>query len=81
MTRVIKTIVDDEQTFALKPDFDRSVITCLARIEGRTVGIIANQPMHMAGAMGPDGCDKCCSFICLCDSFNIPLILAHPVFA
>ncbi len=77
MIRVIKTIVDDEQIFALKPDFDRSVITCLARIEGHSVGIIANQPMHMAGAMGPDGCDKCCSFICLCDSFNIPLIFLH----
>ncbi|HTY24317.1 MAG TPA: carboxyl transferase domain-containing protein [Desulfomonilaceae bacterium] len=77
MNRVIKTIVDDEQIFVLKPDFDRSVITCLARIEGHSVGIIANQPMHTAGAMGPDGCDKCCSFICLCDSFNIPLIFLH----
>lgn len=77
MIRVIKTIVDDEQIFPLKPDFDRSVITCLARIEGHSVGIIANQPMHMAGAMGPDGCDKCCSFICLCDSYNIPLIFLH----
>jgi acetyl-CoA carboxylase carboxyltransferase component len=77
MSRVIKTIVDDEQIFELKPDFDKSVITCLARMEGRSVGIIANQPMHTAGAMGPDGCDKCCSFICLCDSFNIPLIFLH----
>jgi acetyl-CoA carboxylase carboxyltransferase component len=77
MNRVIKTIVDDEQVFMLKPDFDRSVITCLARIDGHSVGIIANQPMHTAGAMGPDGCDKCCSFICLCDSFHIPLIFLH----
>jgi methylmalonyl-CoA decarboxylase subunit alpha len=77
MLGVIRTIVDDEQVFPLKPDFDRSVITCLARIEGHSVGIIANQPMHMAGAMGPDGCDKCCSFICLCDSYNIPLIFLH----
>ncbi len=77
MNGVIKTIVDDERVFPLKPYFDRSVITCLARIEGHSVGIIANQPMHSAGAMGPDGCDKCCSFICLCDSFNIPLIFLH----
>ncbi len=77
MNRIIKTIVDDEQIFHLKPDFDRSVITCLARIDGHSVGIIANQPMHTAGAMGPDGCDKCCSFICLCDSYNIPLIFLH----
>jgi methylmalonyl-CoA decarboxylase subunit alpha len=77
MNRLIKIIVDDEQIFPLKPDFDRSVITCLARLDGRTVGIIANQPMHMAGAMGPDGCDKCISFICLCDSYNIPLVFLH----
>lgn len=77
MNRVIETIVDDEQIFALKPDFDRSVITCLARIEGHSVGIIANQPLYTAGAMGADGCDKCCSFISLCDSFHIPLIFLH----
>ena len=77
MNSVIKCIVDDERIFPIKPDFERSVITCLARIDGCTVGIIANQPIHTAGAMGPDGCDKCCSFICLCDSFNIPLIFLH----
>ncbi|MGA8831590.1 MAG: acyl-CoA carboxylase subunit beta [Desulfomonilaceae bacterium] len=77
MNRVINTIVDDEKIFPIKPYFDRSVITCLARLDGHTVGIIANQPMYNAGAMGPDGCDKCCSFICLCDSYNIPLIFLH----
>lgn len=77
MNRLIKTIVDDEHIFPIKPDFDRSVITCLARLDGNTVGIIASQPTHSAGAMGPDGCDKCCSFICLCDSFNIPLVFLH----
>ncbi len=77
MTRIIRTIVDDERIFELKPDFDPSVITCLARMEGQTIGIIANQPSRYAGAMGPDGCDKCTSFICLCDSFNIPLVFLH----
>jgi len=77
MNRIIKTIVDDEKIFPIKPDFDKSVITCLARIEGRSVGFIANQPFYLAGAMGPDGCDKCCSFICLCDSYHIPLIFLH----
>jgi len=77
MYRIIKTIVDDESVFVLKPDFDKSVITCLARMDGHPVGIIANQPAHLAGAMGPDGCDKCTSFICLCDSFHIPLIFLH----
>ena len=75
MSRIL--VVDDEQIFQIKPDFDRSVITSLARIDGHSVGIIANQPKHLAGAMGAEGCDKCASFISLCDSFNIPLIFFH----
>ena len=77
MMRVIQTIVDHERTFAIKPDFDRSVITCLARLDGHPVGIIANQPSKLSGAMGPEGCDKCVSFLCLCDSFHIPVIFLH----
>ncbi|MBT3225213.1 MAG: carboxyl transferase [Deltaproteobacteria bacterium] len=77
MKRLIKTLVDNQTIFEIKPKFDASVITCLARIDGQSVGIIANQPSQMAGAMGPEGCDKCISFICLCDSFNIPLIFLH----
>ncbi|MBU3915565.1 carboxyl transferase [bacterium] len=74
---LIRTLVDDETIFELKPDFDPSVVTCLARMDGQTIGIIANQPSRYAGAMGPDGCDKCTGFICLCDSFNIPLLFLH----
>jgi methylmalonyl-CoA decarboxylase subunit alpha len=77
MKKLIKILVDHETLFELKPDFDPSVITCLARIDGRTVGIIANQPMTSAGAMGPDGCDKCTGFIVMCDSFHIPLLFLH----
>ncbi len=77
MHDIIRVIVDNESLFELKADFDRSVITTLARLDGHTVGIIANNPMHFAGAMGPDGCDKCCAFICLCDSFHIPLLFLH----
>jgi len=75
--RLIKTIVDNEEIFELKPDFAPAVVTTLARIDGKSVGIIANQPSRFAGAMGPEGCDKCISFLCLCDSFNIPLIFLH----
>ncbi len=77
MHRIIRTIADHGKIFPLKPDFDKSVITCLVRMDGQSVGIIANNPLHLAGAMGPDGCDKCCSFICLCDSFHIPIIFLH----
>ncbi len=77
MHEVVRTLVDGQHLFELKPLFDRSVITCLARIDGHPVGIVATNPMFSAGAMGPDGCAKCTSFICLCDSFNIPLVFLH----
>ncbi|HEY3740318.1 MAG TPA: carboxyl transferase domain-containing protein [Bryobacteraceae bacterium] len=77
MTRVIQAIVDHERIFPIKPDFDRSVIACLARLDGYPVGIIASQPSKLSGAMGPEGCDKSIAFLCLCDSFHIPVILMH----
>ena len=72
--QVIKEIVDDGKYFAIKPGFGRTLITCLARMNGHTVGIIANQTLYNAGAAGPDECDKATDFIILCDTFNIPLI-------
>ena len=72
--QVIKAIVDDGRFFQIKADFGRSLITCLARLGGRVVGIIANQTLHNAGAAGPDECDKATDFITLCDTYNIPLI-------
>lgn len=77
MRELVRILVDDQRFFELKPDFDRSVITALARIDGQVVGVIANNPLYSAGAMGPDGCAKCTSFICLADSFNIPLVFLH----
>jgi len=77
MNKILSTIVDGGELFQLKPLFGKSVITSLARIGGRVVGIIANQPMFKAGAMDTDGIDKVISFLCLCDSFNIPLLFFH----
>jgi len=77
MHKIIKSIVDDGKHFPLKPYYDPSLITCLARMNGRTVGIIANQPLFFAGAGGAGACEKAASFIVLCDSFNIPLIFLH----
>jgi acetyl-CoA carboxylase carboxyltransferase component len=79
MNRILKSIVDRESLFPIKPLFGRSVITSLARINGRVVGIVANQPMFNAGAMDTDGIDKVVSFLCLCDSFNIPLLFFHDI--
>lgn len=77
MRKLLRILVDHETIFELKPEFDRSVITCLARIDGHVVGIVANNPMFSAGAMGTKGCAKCTKFIATCDSFHIPLIFLH----
>ncbi|UCH21676.1 MAG: carboxyl transferase [Deltaproteobacteria bacterium] len=79
MHLILKCIVDGNSLFSLKPTFGESVITALARINGSVVGVVANQPMFNAGAMDTDGIDKVISFICLCDSFNIPLLFFHDI--
>jgi acetyl-CoA carboxylase carboxyltransferase component len=79
MKRLIKIIVDDGLMFELRPFFGRALITCLARINGRVVGILANQPFYNAGASGPSEAEKATEFICLCDSYNIPMVFLHDV--
>ena len=79
MRRVIARIVDGGFLFELKPRFGRAIITALTRIGGRVIGVVANQPMYKAGACDADGCDKVISFLCLCDSFNVPLLFLHDI--
>ncbi len=79
MHRILECIVDRDSLFPVKPTFGQAVITALARLDGRSVGIVANQPSFNAGAMDTDGIDKVISFLCLCDSFNIPLLFFHDI--
>ncbi len=79
MHKLLKRIVDSDSLFPIKPEFGKTVITTLARINGQSVGLVANQPSFQAGAMDTDGIDKVTSFLCLCDSFNIPLIFVHDI--
>ncbi len=72
--KILKLIYDADSLFELKPRFGRTVVTALARLDGKTVGIVANNPFVKGGAIDPDSCDKVVSFLVLCDSFNIPLI-------
>ena len=67
-------IADKDSSFELKERFGRSVATVLARLDGRSVGFIANNPMFKGGALDPDACQKATSFMVLCDSFNIPIV-------
>ena len=72
--KVVRVIVDADSYFPIKDRFARNISTGLARINGRSVGVIAPNPMFKGGALDSDACDKAVSFITLCDSFNIPII-------
>ncbi|RPI48515.1 MAG: methylmalonyl-CoA carboxyltransferase [Betaproteobacteria bacterium] len=72
--KIIECVVDDGSLFELKARFGRAVVTALARLGGRSVGIIANNPVFKGGAIDVDACRKVVSFIVLCDSFNVPLV-------
>ncbi len=74
MYDVIRRIVDDGDWMDLKPQFARSIITCLARMGGRPVGIVASQPRHRGGILDNDAADKAARFVSLCDAFAIPLV-------
>ena len=73
--KVIDAIVDRDSVFELKARYGSSVVTTLARINGQAVGIVANNPRVKGGAMDAPACTKVTSFLVLCDSFNIPLVL------
>jgi acetyl-CoA carboxylase carboxyltransferase component len=79
MYEVIRRIVDDGDYFDLKPKFARTLITCLARMGGRPVGIVANQPKHLGGILENDSADKAARFINLCDAYGIPLLFLQDV--
>lgn len=74
MYKVIRAIVDEGYFFETLKDHARSVITGLARFNGRPVGLWANQPMHAAGIIDVDAADKGARFVRFCDLFNIPVV-------
>src|SRR5437660_9103536 len=74
MYEVIRRIVDDGSYFDLKPQWAKTIITCLARFGGRPAGIVANQPKQLGGILDNDSSDKAARFINLCNAFNIPLV-------
>jgi acetyl-CoA carboxylase carboxyltransferase component len=73
--KIIRDVVDADSFFELKPRFGKVAVTGLARLAGHTVGILANNPLHKGGAMDTEACEKMTSFIVMCDSFNIPLVM------
>jgi acetyl-CoA carboxylase carboxyltransferase component len=71
---VIATLCDKGSAIFLRERFAPEMVTALARIEGRPLGLIANNTMHMAGAITSDGADKAARFMQLCDAFGLPLV-------
>jgi len=72
--KVIETLADAGSVLELRRNFGLGMVTALARIEGRPLGIVANNPTHLAGAIDSAGADKAARFMQLCDAFDIPLL-------
>jgi acetyl-CoA carboxylase carboxyltransferase component/biotin carboxyl carrier protein len=71
---VIETLADTGSLLELRRGFGPGMVTALARIEGRTIGVVANNPTHLAGAIDTPGADKATRFMQLCDAFDLPIL-------
>jgi methylmalonyl-CoA decarboxylase subunit alpha len=74
MKKIIDVIFDVGSVFELKPRFGKSAVAALARLDGKTVGVIANNPQVGGGALSAEACRKIVDFTVTCDSFNIPIV-------
>ena len=77
--KVVQAVVDDGQVLWIKPDWAKNLVTALARVGGQPIGVVANQPMVLGGALDVNAADKAARFVWLCDAFNIPLVFLHDV--
>jgi acetyl-CoA carboxylase carboxyltransferase component len=73
--RVIDTLCDGGSVLELRAGFGPGMVTALARVDGRALGVIANDPAHLGGAIDADGADKAARFLALCDAFELPVLL------
>jgi acetyl/propionyl-CoA carboxylase alpha subunit/acetyl-CoA carboxylase carboxyltransferase component len=71
---VIDTLCDEDSVLELRRAFGPGMVTALVRIEGKPLGIVANNPTHLAGAIDSDGSDKAARFLQLCDAFDLPVL-------
>ena len=74
MKELIVKMVDDGDFFELQPDYAKNIVTGFARMEGQTVGIVANQPLVLAGCLDIKSSIKAARFVRFCDAFNIPVV-------
>ncbi len=71
---VVDGLADDDSVLELRPQFGIGMVTSLIRVEGRPMGLIANNPTHLAGAIDADGADKAARFMQLCDAYDLPIL-------
>ncbi len=74
MHRVIEHVLDDGEFLEVHPLYAQNIVVGLGRIEGRPVGVVANQPMHFAGCLDIAASEKAARFVRTCDAFNIPIL-------
>ena len=74
MKQVVLKIVDNNEVFEISPEFAKNIMCAFGRMEGNTVGIIANNPLHLAGCLDINASVKAARFVRFCDAFNIPLL-------
>ena len=74
MIGVIRSVVDNGEFFEYFPDWAQNIVCGFARIEGRTVGVVGNQPMVLAGVLDIESAEKAARFVRTCDAFNVPLL-------
>src|SRR5690606_30360686 len=79
MMQVLEHVVDEGSFLELKRRFAKEIITGFARVGGKAVGIVANQPKYLGGVLFVDSANKAARFIQLCDAFNIPLLFLADV--
>lgn len=75
VTDVIEALSDVDSMLELRPAAAPNIVTALVRIDGRPVGVVANQPTHLAGALDSPACEKASHFIAVCDAFGLPLLV------
>jgi propionyl-CoA carboxylase beta chain len=79
MTLLIRMVVDDGDFLEIHADWARNIVVGFARLGGRPVGVVANQPDHLAGVLDIDSSDKGARFVRFCDAFNVPLVVFEDV--
>ena len=74
MLKVVRTLLDDGEFLPVHGMFARNILTGFGRVDGRPVGVVANQPMHMAGTLDIDASEKAARFVRTCDAFGLPVL-------